>query len=74
MSAASVEKHPEQSEAVAENEEAEAQQVETAADGVEPKAGNEFDYLERNEFTSEIYKIEVKNMGYFGIGVSEYSS
>ncbi|EDW18917.1 uncharacterized protein Dmoj_GI11815 [Drosophila mojavensis] len=68
MSAASVEKHPEQSEAVAENEEAEAQQVETAADGVEPKAGNEFDYLERNEFTSEIYKIEVKNMGYFGIG------
>ncbi|KAH8244082.1 hypothetical protein KR038_000447 [Drosophila bunnanda] len=32
------------------------------------KAGDEFAYLERNEFTSEIYKIEVKNMGYFGIG------
>jgi len=34
------------------------------------KAGNEFEYLERNEFTSEIFKIEVKNLGYFGIGVS----
>ncbi|XP_017072133.1 tRNA (uracil-5-)-methyltransferase homolog A isoform X2 [Drosophila eugracilis] len=32
------------------------------------KAGEEFAYLERNEFTSEIYKIEVKNLGYFGIG------
>ncbi|XP_002026564.2 tRNA (uracil-5-)-methyltransferase homolog A [Drosophila persimilis] len=32
------------------------------------KAGEEYAYLERNEFTSEIYKIEVKNMGYFGIG------
>ncbi|KAH8373361.1 hypothetical protein KR009_004096 [Drosophila setifemur] len=31
-------------------------------------AGEEYAYLERNEFTSEIYKIEVKNMGYFGIG------
>ncbi|KAH8301179.1 hypothetical protein KR018_006606, partial [Drosophila ironensis] len=28
----------------------------------------EYAYLERNEFTSEIYKIEVRNMGYFGIG------
>ncbi|KAH8419593.1 hypothetical protein KR222_008129, partial [Zaprionus bogoriensis] len=32
------------------------------------KAGNEFEYLDRNEFTSEIYKIEVKNLGFFGIG------
>ncbi|XP_022218198.2 tRNA (uracil-5-)-methyltransferase homolog A [Drosophila obscura] len=32
------------------------------------KTGEEYAYLERNEFTSEIYKIEVKNMGYFGIG------
>ncbi|TDG42033.1 hypothetical protein AWZ03_011541 [Drosophila navojoa] len=68
MSATAVEKQPEPNEAVPENKEAEEQQVETAADGVEPKAGNEFDYLERSEFTSEIYKIEVKNMGYFGIG------
>lgn len=30
----------------------------------------EFEYLQRNEFTSEIYKIEVRNLGYFGIGVS----
>ncbi|KAI8122098.1 hypothetical protein FF38_05728 [Lucilia cuprina] len=28
----------------------------------------EFGYLQRNEFTSEIYKIEVRNMGYFGMG------
>lgn len=32
--------------------------------------GEEFSYLQRNEFTSEIYKIEVRNLGYFGIGVS----
>ncbi|XP_016995546.2 tRNA (uracil-5-)-methyltransferase homolog A [Drosophila takahashii] len=32
------------------------------------KAGEEYAYLERNEFTSEIFKIEVKNLGYFGIG------
>ncbi|XP_030388445.1 tRNA (uracil-5-)-methyltransferase homolog A [Scaptodrosophila lebanonensis] len=32
------------------------------------KGNEEYAYLERNEFTSEIYKIEVKNMGYFGIG------
>eukprot|EP00099_Drosophila_melanogaster_P021785 NP_649083.2 uncharacterized protein Dmel_CG3808 [Drosophila melanogaster] len=32
------------------------------------KAGEEYAYLERNEFTSEIFKVEVKNMGYFGIG------
>lgn len=31
-------------------------------------AGEEFGYLQRNEFTSEIYKIEVRNLGYFGIG------
>ncbi|XP_033156943.1 tRNA (uracil-5-)-methyltransferase homolog A [Drosophila mauritiana] len=30
--------------------------------------GEEYAYLERNEFTSEIFKVEVKNMGYFGIG------
>ena len=30
---------------------------------------DEFNYLKRNEFTSEIYKIEVRNLGYFGIGV-----
>lgn len=30
---------------------------------------SEFGYLQRNEFTSEIYKIEVRNLGYFGIGV-----
>uniref|UniRef100_A0A1I8NGG8 tRNA (uracil(54)-C(5))-methyltransferase n=2 Tax=Musca domestica TaxID=7370 RepID=A0A1I8NGG8_MUSDO len=29
---------------------------------------SEFGYLQRNEFTSEIYKIEVRNLGYFGIG------
>uniref|UniRef100_A0A0K8UY74 tRNA (Uracil-5-)-methyltransferase A n=1 Tax=Bactrocera latifrons TaxID=174628 RepID=A0A0K8UY74_BACLA len=29
---------------------------------------DEFNYLKRNEFTSEIYKIEVRNLGYFGIG------
>lgn len=34
------------------------------------EAGEAYAYLERNEFTSEIYKIEVKNLGYFGIGVS----
>jgi len=33
------------------------------------KAGEEYAYLERSEFTSEIFKIEVKNLGYFGIGV-----
>nr|XP_016944596.2 tRNA (uracil-5-)-methyltransferase homolog A-like [Drosophila suzukii] len=32
------------------------------------KAGEEYAYLERSEFTSEIFKIEVKNLGYFGIG------
>ncbi|XP_039487850.2 tRNA (uracil-5-)-methyltransferase homolog A [Drosophila santomea] len=32
------------------------------------KPGEEYAYLERNEFTSEIFKVEVKNMGYFGIG------
>ncbi|XP_054734993.1 tRNA (uracil-5-)-methyltransferase homolog A isoform X1 [Anastrepha obliqua] len=31
-------------------------------------ANDEFNYLKRNEFTSEIYKIEVRNLGYFGIG------
>lgn len=35
-----------------------------------PKTGKDFEYLDRNEFTSEIYKIEVKNLGYFGIGAS----
>ncbi|KAM7354873.1 tRNA (uracil-5-)-methyltransferase homolog A [Cochliomyia hominivorax] len=30
--------------------------------------GEEFGYLQRNEFTSEIYKIEVRNLGYFCIG------
>ncbi|XP_037814326.1 tRNA (uracil-5-)-methyltransferase homolog A [Lucilia sericata] len=36
----------------------------------EEEGGNdkEFGYLQRNEFTSEIYKIEVRNMGYFGMG------
>lgn len=34
------------------------------------EAGEAYAYLDRNEFTSEIYKIEVKNLGYFGIGVS----
>lgn len=71
MSVAAVDKQPEHSESIAEIGEKEAQPVETATDGAEPKAGNEFEYLERNEFTSEIYKIEVKNMGYFGIGVSK---
>lgn len=33
-------------------------------------AGKDFEYLDRNEFTSEIFKIEVKNLGYFGIGAS----
>lgn len=32
---------------------------------------DEFNYLKRNEFTSEIYKIEVRNLGYFGIGVRD---
>ncbi|EDW99947.1 tRNA (uracil-5-)-methyltransferase homolog A [Drosophila yakuba] len=32
------------------------------------KPSEEYAYLERNEFTSEIFKVEVKNMGYFGIG------
>ncbi|XP_023160102.2 tRNA (uracil-5-)-methyltransferase homolog A [Drosophila hydei] len=68
MSVAAVDKQPEHSESIAEIGEKESQPVETATDGAEPKAGNEFEYLERNEFTSEIYKIEVKNMGYFGIG------
>lgn len=31
---------------------------------------DEFAYLQRNEFTSEVFKIEVRNLGYFGIGVS----
>ncbi|XP_065359485.1 tRNA (uracil-5-)-methyltransferase homolog A [Calliphora vicina] len=34
----------------------------------EEETGKEFGYLQRNEFTSEIYKIEVRNLGYFGIG------
>uniref|UniRef100_A0A1A9UG99 tRNA (uracil(54)-C(5))-methyltransferase n=1 Tax=Glossina austeni TaxID=7395 RepID=A0A1A9UG99_GLOAU len=29
---------------------------------------DEFAYLQRNEFTSEVFKIEVRNLGYFGIG------
>lgn len=33
-------------------------------------ARKDFEYLDRNEFTSEIFKIEVKNLGYFGIGAS----
>lgn len=37
---------------------------------VENETGEEFSYLQRNEFTSEIYKIEVRNLGYFGIGVN----
>ncbi|EDV52320.1 tRNA (uracil-5-)-methyltransferase homolog A [Drosophila erecta] len=42
----------------------------TVADGKDEagKPGEEYAYLERNEFTSEIFKVEVKNMGYFGIG------
>ncbi|XP_075161072.1 tRNA (uracil-5-)-methyltransferase homolog A [Haematobia irritans] len=39
---------------------------ETAA--VKEEKDSEFDYLQRNEFSSEIYKIEVRNLGYFGIG------
>lgn len=35
---------------------------------------SEFAYLKRGEFTSEIYKIEVRNLGYFGIGVSVIES
>ena len=34
------------------------------------KNSEEFGYIQRNEFTSEIYKIEVRNLGIFGIGVS----
>ncbi|XP_020716771.1 tRNA (uracil-5-)-methyltransferase homolog A [Ceratitis capitata] len=42
---------------------------EIAKDGTLPPASvDEFNYLKRNEFTSEIYKIEVRNLGYFGIG------
>lgn len=40
----------------------------------EEVAGDEFEYLQRNEFTSEIFKIEVRNLGYFGIGVSASST
>ncbi|XP_068150109.1 tRNA (uracil-5-)-methyltransferase homolog A [Drosophila tropicalis] len=36
--------------------------------GAGDEEGQQYAYLDRNEFTSEIYKIEVKNMGYFGIG------
>lgn len=32
------------------------------------KNSAEFSYTQRNEFTSEIYKIEVRNLGIFGIG------
>ncbi|KAH8261240.1 hypothetical protein KR044_005754 [Drosophila immigrans] len=46
-----------------------AESVETSEE-IEKAGNNEFEYLERNEFTSEIFKIEVKNLGYFGIGVS----
>uniref|UniRef100_A0A034WPP2 tRNA (uracil(54)-C(5))-methyltransferase n=1 Tax=Bactrocera dorsalis TaxID=27457 RepID=A0A034WPP2_BACDO len=42
---------------------------ETAEDEKSANVTNdEFNYLKRNEFTSEIYKIEVRNLGYFGIG------
>lgn len=37
----------------------------------ENKVNNsEYSYTERSEFTSEIYKIEVRNLGIFGIGVN----
>lgn len=45
---------------------------ETPKDEKSANATNdEFNYLKRNEFTSEIYKIEVRNLGYFGIGVRD---
>ncbi|EDW69914.1 tRNA (uracil-5-)-methyltransferase homolog A [Drosophila virilis] len=69
MSAAIAENQPELTESIAECTEKSDQPESASAKSAEvEKAGNEFAYLERNEFTSEIYKIEVKNMGYFGIG------
>ncbi|XP_017477066.1 PREDICTED: tRNA (uracil-5-)-methyltransferase homolog A [Rhagoletis zephyria] len=47
-------------------ENGEAADVTTEADSKIPN--DEFNYLKRNEFTSEIFKIEVRNLGYFGIG------
>ncbi|XP_037934173.1 tRNA (uracil-5-)-methyltransferase homolog A [Teleopsis dalmanni] len=41
---------------------------EEAHKDTEAQSFDEFSYLQRNEFTSEIYKIEVRNLGYFGIG------
>ena len=38
-------------------------------EGVTVAAKSEFAYLQRNEFTSEIYKIEIRNLGFFGVGV-----
>ncbi|EDV97596.1 tRNA (uracil-5-)-methyltransferase homolog A [Drosophila grimshawi] len=70
MEAATADKqfeHTESNVEIKENSEQPAEEGAAENEEVE-KAGNEFDYLERNEFTSEIYKIEVKNMGYFGIG------
>ncbi|XP_055371931.1 tRNA (uracil-5-)-methyltransferase homolog A [Condylostylus longicornis] len=34
----------------------------------EIKISEDFSYLEREEFTSEIFKIEIRNLGIFGIG------
>ncbi|XP_034103929.1 tRNA (uracil-5-)-methyltransferase homolog A [Drosophila albomicans] len=55
---------------IVENKESAEQASESVktSDEIEKAGNNEFEYLERNEFTSEIYKIEVKNLGYFGIG------
>lgn len=56
------------------SEEALAPQESTESGEVPTETGAEFEYLQRNEFTSEIYKIEVRNLGYFGIGVSTHSA
>ncbi|ALC45152.1 CG3808, partial [Drosophila busckii] len=71
MESVNAEKPTEQTDNSNANNDEPKQVEESVVEAVETEkqnAGNEFEYLERNEFTSEIYKIEVKNLGYFGIG------
>jgi len=71
MDVANAENNPAPAESNVDDKEKTEQRFESVVKTEEAeKAGNEFEYLERNEFTSEIFKIEVKNLGYFGIGVS----
>ncbi|XP_023306220.2 tRNA (uracil-5-)-methyltransferase homolog A [Lucilia cuprina] len=64
-----VQKVDEKTTEIAATEEKAKETKEETKDSVEDGGNDkEFGYLQRNEFTSEIYKIEVRNMGYFGMG------